>query len=627
MEELQRPMIAGHVHDDLDAERTRCTARPLYFSLQDRKLFGWLHATASGEPPELGIVICKPFGYEAISAHRSLRAFADMAAAVGVPALRFDYLGTGDSADADPQADQIRQWCSDIIAATNELRLRTGVRRVCLIGFRLGALLASLVAQRAGAVDFLILVAPIVSGRRYVGELRTIALAAAVSSNARQGSLATAADGSMEVSGHSASAATIAELSRIDLAAAGAPAVSRLLIIDRDDLPAARKWADSLSAAGLKVDYSVLPGFVKMMMTAPPYTSLPREMLQAVREWLLQLGPRRSCTVSDRQMPQAPPPLEDSASIALPIGQQEHDPAATVTERPLHFGSEARLFGIVSEPENADQPRRAVILVNAGADYHIAIGRMYVSLARHWARRGYVALRMDLAGLGDSDARPGRAENEVFPPGAVEDIRVATTLMRERYRASEVAVAGLCSGAYHALRAAVNAVPLNRILLVNPETFRWSEGMTLEDIDPAAVLKTGKVYGERMRSWTSWKKLLTGRADVSWIARRLWLRSLLSAAGALRGALRWFNVGSRNDLGTELQRLAARGVQMTMVFSGGEPGIELLSMEAGAAIRRLGDRFHMHIIENADHTFSRSASRAQLQEVLSGELFRPSGAA
>jgi hypothetical protein len=199
--------------------------------------------------------------------------------------------------------------------------------------------------------------------------------------------------------------------------------------------------------------------------------------------------------------------------------------------------------------------------------------------------------------------------------------------MREHYRASEVTVAGLCSGAYHALRAAVDAVPLNRILLVNPETFRWSEGMTPEDFDPAAVLKTGRVYGERMRSWTSWKKLLTGRADVSWIARRLWLRSLLSAAGALRGALRWLNIGSRHDLGTELQHLAARGVQMTMVFSGGEPGIELLSMEAGAAIRRLGDRFHMHIIENADHTFSRSASRAQLQEVLSGELFRHSGAA
>jgi len=595
--------------------------------VDEPRLFGWLHTAAGGESPDLGVVICKPFGYEAICAHRSLREFAEMAASLGVPALRFDYLGTGDSADSDPNAEQTEQWCSDIIAAAQELRRRTGVRRICLLGFRLGALLASLVAQRCDSVDFLMLVAPVVSGRRYVGELRTISLAAAVSSNAREGGAARAEDGSMEVSGHSVSAATLAQLSRIDLSTADRPAVAGLLIIDRDDLPAARKWAESLSAAGLTVDYLVLPGFVKMMMTAPPYTSPPQEMLRAAREWLLPLCTPKPADAPHRQACGAAQQVEDVESIALPMRQQEHMPAARLTERPLRFGSDSRLFGIVSEPENAQRTPRAVILLNAGADYHIAIGRMYVSLARYWARRGYLVLRMDLGGLGDSDARPGEAENEVFPRAAVEDIRAATILMRERYRAGEVAVAGLCSGAYHALRAAVNAVPLNRILLVNPETFRWSEGMTLADIDPAAVVETGRVYGQRLRSWSSWKKLLTGKADVSWIARRLGLRVALAGSVRLRAALRWLNLGARDDLGSELQRLAARGVQMTMVFSRGEPGIALLSMQAGAVIQRLGDRFHLHIIDNADHTFSRSASRAQLQEFLSGELFRQSGIA
>ena len=35
-------------------------------------------------------MLCKPFGYEAICAHRGLRAFANSAAALGVPTLRFD---------------------------------------------------------------------------------------------------------------------------------------------------------------------------------------------------------------------------------------------------------------------------------------------------------------------------------------------------------------------------------------------------------------------------------------------------------------------------------------------------------------------------------------------------------
>ena len=100
----------------------------------------------------------------------------------------------------------------------------------------------------------------------------------------------------------------------------------------------------------------------------------------------------------------------------------EHTP---ITERPAFFTSQAVLFGIVTEPPQGEMRRRAVILVNAGADYHIGASGMYVGLARRWARRGYVVLRMDLAGLGDSGTRPGQLDNVVFPVAAVDDIRAA----------------------------------------------------------------------------------------------------------------------------------------------------------------------------------------------------------
>ena len=51
--------------------------------------------------------------------------------------------------------------------------------------------------------------------------------------------------------------------------------------------------------------------------------------------------------------------------------------------------------------------------------------RMHVSLARRWARRGYIVLRMDLAGLGDSGKRPGRPDNDVFSPSALDDVALA----------------------------------------------------------------------------------------------------------------------------------------------------------------------------------------------------------
>src|ERR1700728_1214470 len=120
-------------------------AQALYFDSNGKSLFGWLHLSPDSHADRsLGLVICNPFGYEATCAHRSIRAFAETAANLGIPALRFDYLGTGDSEEIEPQADQIEVWLRDIIAAITELQRSTGVERVCLLGIRLGALLATL---------------------------------------------------------------------------------------------------------------------------------------------------------------------------------------------------------------------------------------------------------------------------------------------------------------------------------------------------------------------------------------------------------------------------------------------------------------------------------------------------
>src|ERR1700678_2646587 len=146
-------------------------AEALYFDAGDHTLFGWLHRPVAGSTTGIGLVICGPFGYEAICSHRSIRAFAEAAAMLGVPTLRFDYLGTGDSADIEPQADQLDVWSGDVVAAVAELQRLTGVERVCLLGIRFGALLATLAAGRCKSVSGLAVIAPVVSGRRLLREL------------------------------------------------------------------------------------------------------------------------------------------------------------------------------------------------------------------------------------------------------------------------------------------------------------------------------------------------------------------------------------------------------------------------------------------------------------------------
>jgi len=244
-----------------------------------------------------------------------------------------------------------------------------------------------------------------------------------------------------------------------------------------------------------------------------------------------------------------------------------------------------------------------------------------VSLARRWAHRGYVVLRMDLAGLGDSATRPGQPDNEVFPPAALEDVRIALDFVRQHYQVREVALGGLCSAAYHALRAAVAGLPVNRLLMVNPQNFVSDEGQMGTDLQLAEVVRDVGGYRERVLSAAAWKRLLRGQVNVWHIVRVYLHRVRIAVQSAARDAARALHIRLPHDLGSELEEIAARGIRVVFVFARGDPGIELLRIQGGSAVRRLGDRCHVHIVDSADHTFTQSRARAVLEQTLSAELF------
>jgi alpha-beta hydrolase superfamily lysophospholipase len=606
------------------AAQPRGRDEPLYFASGDHTLFAWLHRPASGTAGTLGLVICKPFGYEALCSHRSVRAFADAAAALGVPSLRFDYAGSGDSTDIDPNADQIDAWVLDVMAAMEELRRRTGVERICLMGIRLGAMLATLASARATDVAGLFLIAPVINGKRYLRELRTTRLAALLGADAAEGNRANGIEadspGVMEFSGYPMSAATMAALEQIDLLKQQTPPVPDIVIVDRRDLSNAQAWYESLSKSGIQAQYFTLSGFVEMSLVAPQFAVIPKAMIATMCDHLLQLKQK----VLMKRGSGPPPGVPDTMAMAttvLHLPRDDREDSSKLRERPVRFGVEALVFGIVTEPPCGEVRRRGVILLNTGADSHIGASRMNVSLARRWAKNGYVVLRMDLAGLGDSGTRAGRPDNEVFPPAAVDDIRAAVDLMRTEYGVGEITLSGLCSGAYHALRVAVADVPVSRILLVNPQTFFWSEGQTLEDIQLIEIVSSPRIYRGRARSVKHWKRLLMGQVDVWRIVQVNLRRIALTLESMGRDIARRIRIRLPHDLGRELEKIAARGVRVAFVFARDEPGIELLRIQGGSSVARLGDRCRVHVIESADHTFSRSGPRATMERILSDELF------
>jgi pimeloyl-ACP methyl ester carboxylesterase len=614
---VQSAVASGHgCHENMNAsydawiDANGCEARPIYFPSERHRLFGWLHLPAGAAAANIGLVICNPFGYEAVCAHRSLLAFAQSAASVGVPSLRFDYRGTGDSEDIDPATNQLDVWPRDVVAAVDELRRRTGVTRVCLMGFRLGALIASLAAPSGAGVEALIAVAPVISGRRYLKELRTIQMAAG-----RKADTA-GTDGAkpMEVSGFSFAAATVAALMETDLGVLNPPVVPEILVIDRSESPGARAWADSLSRPGSNTQYVALPGFVRMMMTAPHLTLIPQSMITAARDWLLRFS-------AAEQQPLAAPGKDRSERGERQFSFAASSSGETLTETMAQIPGESKLFGIVTEPRNGELSRKGIILLNAGATHHVGPNRMYVTLARRWADRGCLVLRVDLSGVGDSPAAHDRPENEAYPASAVGEIRAAVDFMRTRYGITNVTLGGLCSGAYHALRAAAEQVAVNRIIMVNPLNFFWKENLTQTDLLRLGFIHNPDMYVRQTIPSRFWKKLVTGQVNVgrllgiySKYAREIVLWRVRDAARSLRLPL-------PQDLGNELEEIAARNIGIAFVFARGEPGVALLRHLAGAAVAHLGEACRIYTIDGADHIFSQSGPRSALESILSDELF------
>jgi dienelactone hydrolase len=594
-------------------------ALPIYFGANEHRLFGWLHPAFKDE---VGVVICQPFGYEAICAHRGMRAFAEAIATAGMPALRFDYLGTGDSAEIDSRADQLRVWTTDILTAVDELRRRTGVRRVCLLGFRLGAMLAALAAAENKAICALAIISPIKSGRRYLRELRTLRMAASMADDPSEASV----DqknwnvGGFEVSGFTFSAASLATLAEIELGSLQLPS---MLVIENVGTPASSSQSTFRDAEG-RVERIALPGLIEMLMTPPQFAVVPKEVIKATLRWLKDLPDRASEVSLDDTRQSNASHVTQSDELTL-IGNANAAGVPRV-ERAVSFGDDRLLFGIVTRPPAEEVRRRAVILLNAGADHHIGASRLYVSMARRWSQHGYVVLRMDLGGIGDSGTRPGRTDDDVFPQEALDDIRAAIEYLCSSHGILDVTLAGLCSGAYHALRAAVAGLPIGRILMVNPQNYFWKRGESLNDLQLVEVVRNPGVYRERVFSLAAWKRLLAGQVNISRIAKIYLQRPLMAAESTFRDIARRLHVRLPNDLGTELEAVVARGVRVVFVFARGEPGIGLLRLQAGNSVKRLADRCHIHTINSGDHVFTRSGSRAIMENILSDELFARSEA-
>jgi pimeloyl-ACP methyl ester carboxylesterase len=165
--------------------------------------------------------------------------------------------------------------------------------------------------------------------------------------------------------------------------------------------------------------------------------------------------------------------------------------------------ADGQLFGVLAEPIE-DTAGLCAVLLNAGPQRHTGPNRMWVEIARRWAARGVPTVRIDLAGIGDSDgdATAFVRVGSFYLPEYVEQVRAALDMLVERGLPKRFLLLGLCAGAYWSLHTALQDERVAAIAMLNPRALTWDEWHY-------TVRRTQELR-ERLFLASTWRRALRG---------------------------------------------------------------------------------------------------------------------
>jgi alpha-beta hydrolase superfamily lysophospholipase len=597
----------------IDAETHDPAPDAFFFGPAERPLFGVFHglgqpAPAREDEPSARptvVVLCNPFGVEAMCLHRTYRHIAERLSRAGVSSLRFDYDGTGNSAGRDDEPQRFGAWVNSVHAALAEARSRVDGCRIVLFGARLGATLGAVAALDDGNIDGLVLWAPVVSGRSYARELRAMR-------GLRAGKATPRADGAHDAAGYAVTAATLVEISSVDLTALGnARSLPPLAFLVPGEAPSAtQRLARDWQARGCSVRVGARTSYTRLL--GDPYDAVvPQPFLNAFAEWVGK-GKRSGGGKNTRVRVD---PHRSTATF--------NERGATIRETSVAFGD--GLFAVFTEPDvvGAHPNRPATILLNAGVNHHVGPHRMWVTLAREIAALGYATLRMDAAGIGESCAEAGALENRVYSPGFVANVRAGMDLLERLRGTREYVLVGLCSGAYVAFHTAVADSRVVGQLLLNTHTFTWKEGDSVRRrhnrrfyvrclLDPGVWRRGLRAPMKARRVTRMLLRLL--EPELTTVRRNLGEKKLTKPAG--RG------VEAPVDVNEAFEVLSRRGVESLLVFSSFDGGLDMLAGHLGRRARKIRGlpHFTLDVLGEVEHDFRPLEQQALMRRLLTRYL-------
>lgn len=287
-----------------------------------------------------------------------------------------------------------------------------------------------------------------------------------------------------------------------------------------------------------------------------------------------------------------------------------------IVEQALLLGPRKSLVGVVTPAAAQVPPSEApfVVILNAGIIHRVGPNRMHVQLARTLAAAGFGVLRVDLSGLGDSEAR-----NDGLAPldATLADIRDILDTLQATRQVQRVVLVGLCSGADHSIIYAGSDPRVVGVALMDPSI-------------PRTLGYYVNHYGHRILGLRAWLNLMLGRHPI-WRA----LKRRLSAATPASPAEAEARGPSLEDpkvkafLQNAYGRALDNGVELLAVLTSDRQRQHNYRRQLLDAFPQLsfGEQLWLEYFKECDHTFASAANRARLiglvETWLKSPRFRP----
>jgi len=265
-------------------------------------------------------------------------------------------------------------------------------------------------------------------------------------------------------------------------------------------------------------------------------------------------------------------------------------------EQVVLFGKSKSLVGIITEPHSASAYGcfPAIIILNAGLLHRIGPNRISVKIARQMASAGFVVLRFDFSGIGDSGMRD---DNLPFEKSSINETQEAMNYLSSVRSINRYIIMGICSGANIAFKTAYNDPRVVGVIGIN--------GSYLDNQDPLVLSRNfenriqSRYYRKQLFNYKSWLRVITGRSNLSSI-----LGFLISKTKDLLYQNK--DISCVLNPSTKWNSLVKRGVDLFLIYSEGSQAFDIFrsTLENHLSELKTTGKIWIEVIERSDHVFT-----------------------